>query len=203
MPFAAVQEWFRLHFYVALFTATLLEGIGLPLPAEALFLATAVLVRRGSASLPSIVLVAAVGNLTGTLIGFSVAYLGGKQLLRRVTRLVGIKEEATHKVEQFFHKYGAATVFLSRFVGFIRAATIYSAGAARMAPWKFAAYMFSAALIWNGVWAFVAYRFGRHLPKFSHPAVGRTTVIVVGAVALLLVAQLGVRWYRRRNAMDS
>ncbi|HEY3369011.1 MAG TPA: DedA family protein [Symbiobacteriaceae bacterium] len=198
-----MQEWFRHHFYLAVLVATIMEGLGLPLPAEALFLAAAVLVHKGTATLPNLILVAAGGNMLGTMTGFALAYLGGKRLISRVSRLVGIKAESTHKYEEFFKRYGAVTVFLSRFVGVIRAATIYSAGAARMAPWKFAAYMLAATLIWNGAWAFVAYRFGRHLPRITHPTVARTAIYIVGVVAIFLLVQLTVRWYRRRNAMDS
>ncbi|HWI64010.1 MAG TPA: DedA family protein [Symbiobacteriaceae bacterium] len=202
MP-AALSEWFHQHYYIAILVATVIEGLGLPLPAETLFIASGALVHRGEASLSAIILLAATGNTLGALFGFSLAYLGGRALLERAAEMLRLKPESLAEVDRFLAKYGSATIFISRFVGFIRAATIYSTGAARVEPWRFAGYTFAAALIWNGTWAFVAYQFGaglHHLFRRVHfpgrPWALVLIGVVIGAGIVLLVK-------RRRNPAGS
>ncbi|HLN63392.1 MAG TPA: DedA family protein [Symbiobacteriaceae bacterium] len=197
----ALEGLFSRHIYMALLTAGLIEGVGLPLPAEVLFVAAGLAVHRGHASLGTVVLAATLGNLAGNLLGFGVAYMGGQKLVQRIARTIRLKPEATQSVERFFHKYGAGTVFMSRFIGFIRAATIYSAGAARMAPWRFALYATAAALVWNAGWAWLAFRFGAALPRLIHRVVGQSLVWLVTVLAVLLVGALLFRWVRRRNVV--
>lgn len=189
----AWQDWFHRHVYLALFFAAFLEGLGLPVPAEVLFVATAGLIHGGTARLDHVIIAAVAGNLAGALFGFGMAFVGGQQLLSRVAAVVRVKPEALAKVESFFDRYGAATVFLSRFVGPIRAATIYVAGAARMAPWRFTAYMLAAVTVWNTAWAWLAYRFGARLPGLVHEALGQWAFTAVGVLAAAAVLALLLR----------
>lgn len=201
MPFG-LQQWFTENLYVALILAAMIEGMGLPLPAEVLFLAAAGPIEAGKASLGGVILAASVGNLIGAYFGFSIAYAGGPILFRRITRLLRIKEAGLRRVESFFERYGAGTVFLARFIGLIRVPAIYCAGALAMPPWRFGVYMFSAALIWNSAWAWLAYHFGKRLPEMLHEAVSHGAVWVVTLLALLVVGRFTLKWYyRRRNTV--
>ena len=195
----ALSELLHQHFHTTLFVATVLEGLGLPVPAEILFIPAVVLVHQGVASLGSMVAVAVAGNMVGALVGFGLAYRGGDRLIRRLTRAVGLKPGAMQEVAGFFERYGAATIFFARFIGFIRAATIYSAGAARVAPWRFAGYTLAAAIIWNAGWAYMAYRFGAGLRALAHRGAGWAVVLV----ALLLVGGGLLLWRRRRRPVGS
>lgn len=195
----ALNELLSQHFHTTLFVATLLEGLGLPVPAEILFIPAVVLVHQGVASLGSMITVAVAGNMVGALLGFGLAYRGGERLIGRLTRRVGMKPGAMQEVAGFFERYGAATIFFARFVGFIRAATIYSAGAARVAPWRFAGYTLAAAIIWNAGWAYMAYRFGRGLHALAQRGAGWA----VALVALLLVGGGLLLWRKRRRTADS
>lgn len=198
MP-AILQEFLHRHIYSGVLLATFVEGMGLPLPAEVLFVAAAFLVRQGHADLGMVIACAVLGNVVGTLSGFAVAYMGGQRLTGRIARALKFKPEALAEVERFFHRYGAATIFMARFVGFIRAATIYTAGAARVAPWKFATFTLAAAVVWNGGWALLAYHFGTALPRVIHRLLGRWSIWVVVLLGILLVGGLVIRWNRRRD----
>lgn len=189
--------------YLAIFMAAAAEGIGLPVPAEALFLAAAVPIQRGEASLMGIVLAASLGNLGGALIGFALAYRGGSGLLTRVVRLVGLREDAFLRVEPLFHRYGALTIFLARFSGMLRAPAIFVAGAAKLAPWRFAVYFLSAALVWNGAWAWLAVNFGKRVPDLVHRVISPGAVWSVALILVVLSSRLLLRWYRRRNPIGS
>jgi len=181
------ETWQRLgeaNIYTAILVAATVEGLGLPVPAELLYVVAGVLVHQGKATLAFVILAGVAGNVLGSLMGYTLAYLGGAPLLRRLVGILRIKPVALRRMEQFFHRYGALTVFFSRFIGLIRAATIYSAGLARMNPWTFAGYLLASALVWNGVWAAIAVALGGRLPHLWEESMSYVAAVVVLAVAL-------------------
>lgn len=194
---------FREHLYATIFVAASLEGIGLPIPAELIFLLAVPSIETGTASLWGVVLVAAAGNMAGALTGFGLAWWGGWRLLRPLGRLVGARPGARQQVERFIQRYGVAAIFLARFVGLLRAPAIYAAGAGRMAPLRFAAYFLGAALLWNGAWAWLALQAGRLMPERLLRLVGQLAIwglaalLIAGGVRMLLV------WMGRRAPVDS
>lgn len=184
-----LMDWFWQNLYLAVFLGTLAEGAGLPLPAELLFLAALPVIDGGDATPGAVLATAALGNLTGALLGFTLAYTAGRPLLVRVMGLLRVRPDALERLETFLARYGPATVFVSRFVGAIRVAAIYTAGAARMSPLVFAFYTACAALMWNGAWLWLALRFGPHLKEILHRLFvqGLPVVLSLGAVIVAVV----------------
>lgn len=201
MSLAGWQEWFGEHIYRALLIVGTLEGLGLPVPGELLFLPAVHLARHGEASYGLIVLLASLGNVVGATIGFSIAFRGGPAFLAWVSRVLKIKPESVQKVESFFARYGEATVFLSKFVGPIRAATIYVAGAARMQPWRFVLYITAACLVANSLLVFLCWKFEHVARKLlrGHP-MREWLPWVVGLIALVMVGRYLLLWYRKRKS---
>lgn len=198
MPFG-LPDWFGTHIYLTILCATLMEGVGLPVPAEVLFIYAGLLVRQGRASLAGIVLAACAGNLTGSVVVYGVAYLGGRRLAHRIRRFTGLRSSVLRQVEAFFVQYGDAALFFSRFVGFLRAATIYSAGLTRLGPWRSLLWVTLGIVIWNAGWVWLAYRFGAGVPQLVQ-LVGtqiRNRPLAAGIV-LLLAALFVWRWAQRR-----
>lgn len=203
MGFLSWQTWFGDHLYGAVLIAAILEGLGLPIPTEALFIPAAVLARTGQASLPLVVALATLGNMIGGSIGFGVAYWGGPAFLRQVSRWIGIKPEAVRRMERFFAQYGEATVFISRFVGPIRAATLYSAGAARMSPVPYALYLLLASLLFNAGWVVLIWRFQHRIARLlAHGGPGWWLPWAVALLLLLILWRYGVRLFHRRTPSD-
>lgn len=198
MPLSAWQEWFGDHIYRAILVTATLEGFGLPVPSELLFVPGVHLARRGEVSFLALVLLASLGNVAGGLLGYAIAYWGGPPFLQRVSRWLGIKPRAVQRMEGFFARYGQATVFLSRFVGIIRAVTIYSAGAARMAPARFLLYLSAASLLWNTGWVWVINRFEHDAVRLLHgQGLGDFLAWLAGLAAAVFIGRYALGWYRR------
>lgn len=198
--FVAWQEWFGDHIYRAVLVASILEGLGLPIPTEVLFVPAIALAAKGDVSLLMLVLLATLGNTLGGLIGYGVAFKGGQAFFQTASRWFGIKPEAQRKMESYFARHGQTTVFLSRFIGFIRAATIYSAGAARMPVTRFAIYIAAGGLVWYGGWLFVIRRFSHAAFRLLRGGPGSDRLYWLLVLLLLFVAgRYILRWYKRRK----
>ncbi len=198
----AWEEWLRTYIYTAVLMTATLEGMGLPVPAEALFVVGGQLVREGSASLPVLALTAAAGNLAGALTGYALARAGGAEALEALLRLLHVRPEAADRAQRLFHRYGPAAVFVARFIGIIRVPVLYMAGAMRMALWRFGLYTLGAALLWHFGWAWLALQFGAALPHLVRQVFRRWLPWLVGGGLALLAVRLLWRRFRRDEPVD-
>lgn len=191
--------WITRHMYGALLIATWAEGLGLPLPAEFLYGAAGVGVKAGALRFPLIVLIGTLGNVAGSLTSYTVAYWGGQAALRRLKTVGNVAEGAEERAQAIFRRYGPLAVTICRFVGVIRAATILSAGVARMPLWRFLPFLALGAFSWNLLWAAVGYIVGHNIGPIMRRAAKWMLVLFVVAVIVVLVRMV-VRWWKRRNA---
>lgn len=176
--------WLANNLYASMFWMAALEGAGLPMPAELLYLVAA---ERGARAVQAAALAGAAGNLAGSLWAYSMGYWMGPALIRLARRF----HINTRRTRRFMDRYGSAAVFLSRFAGPVRTAATYGAGVARMAPWQFALYAGTAALLWNASCAALAYYVGRSLA----PGLRSAAPWLIALALMLLLVKL---W---RNAM--
>lgn len=193
------MHWFSRHTYLALFLGTWIEGLGIPLPAEVLYAWTGVGIKSGRLDFWLVSLTGTAGNILGSMFAYGVAYLGGKSAVRRLAAMGGVAEGAAERAQSFFRKYGSLAVTFCRFVGVIRAITIFSAGLTRMSPARFALFLAIGALGWNLLWSFVGLVFGHSLPMIMH-RVGRLAVLLVGVLVLFFAMRALWHWWRRRTA---
>ena len=116
--FHSLNDLFEQYGYIAVFLGVMLESIGLPLPGESLMIAAA-LYAASTHRLDIFVLVplAAAGAICGDQIGYFVGRWIGYRVLARWGRKIGLSDERLELGRFLFRKYGAAVVFLGRFVG--------------------------------------------------------------------------------------
>lgn len=178
--------------YWTLFWAMAIEGTGLPIPMEFLFIPAGFAVTQGKLSLGLVIAVSTSGGVFGNIVGYLAGRYFGPMLIRRFGQILKISQESLEKVSHWFEVHGGRTIFLSRFFGFIRAPSILSAGIAGMDLVKYVAYSALGGVIWNGFWAVAAWLFGAQLPillgKF-YPYFGLIVTLLIG----------GAFWFRSRN----
>lgn len=150
--------------YWTLFAAMAIEGTGLPIPMEFLFLPAGFAVTQGRMNLGLVVLVSTLGGVFGNLIGYLAGRYCGPSVIRRLSSLIHLREDSLAKASCWFQSHGGRTIFLSRFLGFIRAPSILSAGMVGMDLVKYLFYSALGGVVWNGFWAVAAWLFGSQLP---------------------------------------
>jgi membrane protein DedA with SNARE-associated domain len=182
--------------YWAVAGMLLLESAGLPLPGETiLLLASFLAYSEHELSFPWVVVVGIVATTAGGEFGFALGRHGGRPLIERYRHVFSLREESVTRGERLFERYGAATVFLARFLFGMRVLAALLAGALRM-PWrKFVLFNFLGAAVWVTAICCAGYSFGRHWGRLAYDLrrfdLAISVVIVVAALSL---------WWRNRRA---
>jgi membrane protein DedA with SNARE-associated domain len=185
------------HHYglIALFLIVMLESGGVPLPGETALVAAGVFASQDELSIVEVIVVAAAAAIIGDNIGYWVGRTGGRKLLERSKFLSSWLERVLPWAEGFFHRHGAKTIFIGRFVSILRVTAAWMAGVSRM-PWlKFLAWNAAGGICWAALVGLVAYFLG----QAAADAISRYGLI--GGVALVVLAALslvGFHFWKRR-----
>jgi membrane protein DedA with SNARE-associated domain len=152
--------------YAGVMVAMGIESAMVPLPSELILPYAGFLVSdptklepltKGPWAFWIVVIVATVGNTLGSLVAYAIGAKGGRPFLERYGRYLLIRPHEIEIADDFFRRYGAATVFFGRLLPIVRTFISFPAGVTRMPLRKFIAYStagavpWSIALVWAGV----------------------------------------------------
>ncbi len=128
--------------------------------------------------------------------GDSVNYFLGKSLGKKAFEK-WLKPEHLQRTETFFHKYGAKTIVLARFIPVIRTFAPFVAGIGRMDYGTFLAYNVIGGLLWTALFVFAGYFFG------NIPIVKENFALAIIAVIFLSFIPLAFEMLRHRKSHKS
>jgi membrane protein DedA with SNARE-associated domain len=191
------RECLAQYGYWAVAAALLLENAGVPVPGETiLLLASFLAYSEHRLHLPYIILVGVCAATIGDNLGFLIGHYGGRPLLTRYGKVLFIRPETIEQGEKLFARYGAATIFVARFIAGMRVIAGPVAGILRM-PWrKFVISNFLGAVLWVTVISSVGYLFGRHWDQLVE--IVKQVNIAFLVIAAVVVAVL---WWRYRRKL--
>jgi membrane protein DedA with SNARE-associated domain len=181
----------------AVFLLMVLESACIPIPSEAIMLFAGFSVSKGELSLFGIVAAGVLGNLVGSWIAYAVGYYGRIDLLEK-NKLIHISPKHLKWADDWFARYGNATVFFSRMLPIIRTFISLPAGVAKMPFWRFSAYTLLGSIPWVLMLAIVGEKVGDNWEDWRHKLGYLDYVVVLAIVAGIVY--LIVR--RRRGGGD-
>jgi len=149
--------------YLVVFFGVMLESIGIPIPGETILILAGFLVEQGILNLADTIVLGVFGTILGNQIGYWVGRAGGHPFVLRWGHYVGMTCERLARVEGFFARHGGKSVFLARFVPWLRAFGALMAGISRMRPRTFLFYNVVAGTLWATFSVMVGYLFGESL----------------------------------------
>jgi membrane protein DedA with SNARE-associated domain len=190
---------FLLHWgYVALAIATLLAAMGIPTGSE-IVIAFAGALASGKVTgshhhlaLVGVIVIATVGELIGSMFGYSIGRIGGRPLLERIGKYLLIKNDDLDRAAGLFERHGEPIAFFGRLVPLLRSFIGLGAGIAEMAVARFVACTAAASAIWCAGFALLGYKVGGRWSKDLHDV-----SIVTDAVAVLVVAGIVILIVKR------
>jgi membrane protein DedA with SNARE-associated domain len=173
------------HGLLILFALVAVESAGVPLPGETALIAAGVLASQGRFhSIEVVIVVAAIAAIVGDNVGYWIGRKGGRGLLQRTPFVRDAFERALPPAERFFERHGPKTVFLGRFVAFLRITSAWLAGISQMPWWRFFFWNALGGIVWAALVGVVAYKFGEAAAKAvnKYGLYGGIAVVVVLAI---------------------
>lgn len=183
------------HGLIILFGLIALESAGVPLPGEAALITASVLAERGHYSIASVIIVASLAAIIGDNAGYWIGRKGGRALLAKTPIIRDVFHKALPPAEAFFDRHGAKTVFIGRFVAFLRITSAWLAGISHMRWWRFLLWNALGGIVWATAVALVAYKFG----QTAADAIAKYGLIGgIGVAVVLTILFVGFRFWKKR-----
>jgi membrane protein DedA with SNARE-associated domain len=182
---------------VAVFLLMTLESACIPVPSEAIMLFAGFSVSEGELTLFGIVAAGVLGNLVGSWIAYAVGYYGRLDLLEK-NKLIHVSPKHLEWADDWFERYGTATVFFSRMLPIIRTFISLPAGVAKMPFWRFSAFTLLGSIPWVLALAIVGEKVGDNWEQWRHK-LGYLDYLVLAAIVIGIVYLIVKR--RRRGAI--
>lgn len=134
------------------------------------------------------------GNVVGSVVGWSVGAYGGRLFLERKGRLIHVTSAKLDRAERWFDRFGDAAVYIAWITPLARSFISYAAGIVRMPLVRFLVLTLAGCLTWCFALTGAGWAVGANWSHFHHEF--RYADYAVVALALLLAAWFAARLIR-------
>lgn len=182
--------------YPGLFVLIMLESTLVPIPSELVMPFAGYLAHTGAFSLPVILIINSSAALVGSGLCYWIGVAGGKPLLVKYGKFVGVRRKDLERTESYFARHGKATILISRFLPVIRHIISVPAGIARMPLPAFFLQTFIGSTIWGSVLILIGYELGNWeviAEKLKH------VDLLVGVAIIMVLLAVAIRFVVRRR----
>jgi membrane protein DedA with SNARE-associated domain len=172
--------------------------MGVPFPGETtLLVASAYAASTGALSIFGVIACAAGGAMLGDSLGYWIGREGGRRLIRRYGKYVGLTDHRYARVQGYLKQHGGKAVFFGRFVSVARTWIAVLVGAHHLNYVQFLLYDILGAIAWATLYGSLGYVFGSNLPLLEK-WVREAGIIIAICAAAVVVYLLYLRWKRKK-----
>lgn len=160
------------------------------LPGDSLLIAAGVLCSNKTLDIKAIIVILSAAAILGNICNYWIGYfISHKAFNQDKSKL--FNRENLLKAHQFYEKYGAITIVVSRFIPVVRAFAPFIAGIAKMDFHKFFIYNFLGGSLWICSFVIIGFFFG----KISFLQDNSLLVITIMLFVSLLIFPVMLRWF--------
>ena len=196
-----IMESMRAHGQLAVFIGVMIEQVIVPIPSPVIIMGAGAILIAPELSIPKaflqilwiIVLPGTVASTIGSFIGYMISYYGGKALVVRFQRFLGVDwDEIENLGKRFQGKKEALSIFLARAIPVfpISLVSIF-AGLLRIPVRPFTLYTFLGSIFRCFFLAFVGWWIGSTYEKVATRLDSAETIVSI----IMLVAMVGILGY--------
>jgi undecaprenyl-diphosphatase len=185
-------------------TAETAAFLGFIAPGEFTIILGGVLAGEGTLSIELLIGIVWASIVLGDSIGFLLGRRLGRGFAERHGHRIRLSEDRLRRVDQYFQRHGGKTIFLGRWIGFVRPLMPFTAGTSGMPYRRFLPYDVLSAGLFGSCFSLLGFIFWHSLDELTAIAgrgalaVGTLVAIVIGAV--FAVKRLRDPQQRRRLA---
>jgi undecaprenyl-diphosphatase len=164
--------------------------IGLLVPGETVMILGGAVAGQGATNVYIVIGIAWLMAFLGDSTSFFIGRRLGREFLRQNGPRFGVGTDRLDQIDDYFSRHGGKTIFIGRFVGFVRAFAPFVAGSSGMAYRGFVPYSILGTGLWVSSAVLLGYLFSRSIDTVLTYAgkgafvLGAFIVVVVGIVAL-------------------
>lgn len=188
--------------YVIIFLIIFFEGaafMGFFFPGETIAVLSGFLSSRNYLKLTDCIVIIVVAAILGDTVGFVIGKAFGRDFIKRHRKFIFFTEERIDKAHAYFMRHGGITVFIGRFISFLREMAPFTAGLSGMKYRRFLLYNVAGGICWALVYIFLGYFFGRSLNYVDRLA-ARVGLIPLVVILLTLGLVFLCRKMRKKRA---
>ena len=196
VPRPGIFEGFLHHYGVfALFILVLLQDVGVPtgLPGTALVLIGGYLVYIHAANLHVVALAIALGAFIGATGMFFLARYGGRPLVLRLGRFVGLTDQRLNGAAKVLERWGPPMLLITRVAPGTRVYMTIFAGISGWTYRRFALWTGIFVLLWSYTFVSIGAALGRQAAPIGG-FIGRFGIIALSVIAILALGYYGLRY---------
>ncbi len=196
-----MEEFLKSAGYGAIFALSFISAMGLPVGAELALIYGGVLAsgqvpgEGKPLSLAIVIIVATLGEVLGSLAGYSIGRFGGRALVDKFGKYLLLTHKDLDRADAWFARRGEPVVLFGRFIPLLRSFVSFAAGLGEMALGKFSVFTAIGCVVWCTALCSLGYSLGssyNHVLKaFSYAG------YVLGVLAVIAVVV--VFWHRLRE----
>jgi membrane protein DedA with SNARE-associated domain len=187
--------------YVGVFLLMTAESMVLPVPSEAVMPFAGFSIAEGTLSWAGVIVVATLGSIVGSLIGYAIGKFGGRPFVARFGRYLLLDAKDLEITDRFFQRRGSVTILVSRFIPIVRHLISIPAGMGRMPLLPFCVFTVVGAGLWNSFLAGCGFLLKKNwatVLRYSH----LIDIAVVVILALLIVLYVARHLIRRKSRVS-
>ena len=178
-----------------------IESVIIPIPSELVLPFAGFLVGQGGSVEPLtgqpwnfwiVVFSGTIGATVGALIAYAIGYFGGRPLIERYGRVLGISANDLERADRFFVRWGIAASFFGRMVPVVRSLVSFAAGIAHMKLAPFTVFTFLGSLPWTFLLVLAGQELGANWAEIGS-VLKRFEYAILGVIALAVLAFI---WFR-------
>ncbi len=181
--------------YLGLFFLMTGESALLPIPSEIVLPFAGFLVYSGQMTFFSAIVIAILGQLFGSIISYSIGHYGGRPAILKYGEYLHLSEKKFARVDNWFKKYGSATIFFGRLLPVVRTVISFPAGIAKMNFRKFLFYSILGIIPWTIIFIYFGYILGERWQAIIATFDKFQLIVIIGIFIII-----GYWIWKARNA---
>jgi undecaprenyl-diphosphatase len=197
----ALGEWTYLLAGVFAFAETG-AFVGLVVPGETVLVVCGAVAGQGAIDIYILIGIAWFAAWAGDTTSFVIGRRLGRDFILRHGSRLGLTRERFEQVEEYFARHGGKTVFLGRFIGFVRALAPFIAGSSGMRYRVFLPYSILGTGLLNTSMVLLGYAFSRSIDTAAKYA-GRGALVLGSLIAVTVGSILLYRHLRDAQSRDA
>ena len=178
-----------------LFGVILVCSVGVPFPISLMLVAAGSFVEQGDMKLWQVIAVASAAAILGDQIGYGLSRWGGRRLVNRLSRKIGV-EEKIKQAEALTKRWSGTGIFFSRWLITALGPWVNVASGIAAYPWRrFLLWDVLGEVLWVVLYVSVGYAFSNRVQAIAE-ILGNLTWVVVGLVVTVILGWQVLRYVR-------